>query len=84
MIGTIERRIDRFARRRVLTVAGGAVAAASLLRPGQAQADCFPGGPQQFTTTSDHQIDVYVVATDVAVPQQNPDGMTRTIAFRKC
>lgn len=33
-------------RRRVLAVAGGAVAAASLLRPGRAQADCFPGGPQ--------------------------------------
>ena len=33
-------------RRRALLAAGGAVAAASLLRPGRAQADCYPGGPQ--------------------------------------
>ena len=33
-------------RRRVLAAAGGAVVAASLLRPGRAQADCFPGGPK--------------------------------------
>lgn len=33
-------------RRRALLATGGAVAAAALLRPGRAQADCFPGGPQ--------------------------------------
>jgi hypothetical protein len=29
----------------MLAAAGGAMAAVSLLRPGQAQADCYPGGP---------------------------------------
>ncbi|MGZ6616742.1 MAG: hypothetical protein ACXVFQ_20245, partial [Solirubrobacteraceae bacterium] len=33
-------------RRRALLAAGSAVAAASLLRPGRAEADCFPGGPK--------------------------------------
>jgi hypothetical protein len=33
-------------RRRALVAAGGAVAAASLLRPTRASADCWPGGPK--------------------------------------
>jgi hypothetical protein len=33
-------------RRRALLATGGAVMATSLLRPGSARADCFPGGPQ--------------------------------------
>lgn len=33
-------------RRRAVALIGGAVVAGSLLRPGRAQADCFPGGPK--------------------------------------
>jgi hypothetical protein len=33
-------------RRRALAAAGGVVAAASLLRPARASADCWPGGPK--------------------------------------
>jgi hypothetical protein len=38
--------VTPLSRRRMIAAAGGAVAAASLLRPGQARADCFPGGPK--------------------------------------